>query len=195
MLGTKSPGSASTFWRKYIRGIEEGERSPPCDGCTACCREPKLHVDLDNDEVVNFPGAVQRADGKWYLPKREDGSCVHLIDNQCSIYDKRPNACRLYDCRIFVMLTALPFEHEVLTPAIQNWSEMRTPTVEDVDVLHAVRGAVKDGGVPTDYNEAVCKALRGWQDHLDEARKYRRFARTPLGKKLIAEVDKENEAA
>ncbi|HML91088.1 YkgJ family cysteine cluster protein [Methyloceanibacter sp.] len=194
MKGTKSPGSASTFWRKYLRGFESGERNPPCDGCTACCREPKLLVCLDDDEVSSFPEAVQHADGKWYLPKKEDGSCVHLIDDACSIYGKRPSGCRMYDCRVFVMLHSLPSGHEVLTPAILNWSEMRTPTTEDVDVLDAVRqSARRESSV--NFGDAVCNAVLTWEDHLEDTRSHRCFARTSLGKQLIAGVAKENAGA
>lgn len=36
------------------------------------------------------------------LRKRDDGACVHLnlASGGCEVYDHRPRACRMYDCRI-----------------------------------------------------------------------------------------------
>ena len=49
-----------------------------CSSCGACCR------------------AAGKMDGaKYGLPIKEDGSCANLIGNLCSIYDKRPNICRV----------------------------------------------------------------------------------------------------
>jgi len=49
-----------------------------CSSCGACCR------------------AAGKMDGaKYGLPIKEDGSCANLIGNLCSIYDKRPNICRI----------------------------------------------------------------------------------------------------
>lgn len=34
----------------------------------------------------------------YVLNKREGGSCIYLKNNLCSIYDKRPQACRKFSC-------------------------------------------------------------------------------------------------
>ena len=44
----------------------------PCTKCGLCCKR--------------VAGA---------LPAKEDGSCVYLKDNQCSIYENRPIICRV----------------------------------------------------------------------------------------------------
>ena len=31
----------------------------------------------------------------------DKGQCPMLVDNQCSIYEHRPQTCRDYDCRVF----------------------------------------------------------------------------------------------
>ena len=36
--------------------------------------------------------------GANILSKNEDGSCVYLVDNKCSIHKRRPNACRDFFC-------------------------------------------------------------------------------------------------
>lgn len=33
------------------------------------------------------------------LNNKPNGECIHLKDNLCSIYEKRPLVCRTYDCR------------------------------------------------------------------------------------------------
>lgn len=47
-----------------------------CDKCGECCR----HIDLI-PQLSHFDSG--------------DGSCIYLIGNMCSIYDKRPDICRV----------------------------------------------------------------------------------------------------
>ena len=47
-----------------------------CTQCGACCRR-----------AGDWGGA------KYGLPIKEDGSCGHLKNNMCSIYDKSPDVC------------------------------------------------------------------------------------------------------
>lgn len=49
-----------------------------CSQCGACC---KL--------------AGKMGGKKYNLPINEDGSCGHLKNNVCSIYDNRPDICRV----------------------------------------------------------------------------------------------------
>lgn len=48
----------------------------PCSGCGACCRWTKALVAA-------------------CMPVTADGACVHLDGNRCSIYDRRPEICRV----------------------------------------------------------------------------------------------------
>jgi len=49
-----------------------------CSKCGACCR------------------AAGKMDGaKYGLPIKKDGSCAHLIGNECSIYKDRPSICKV----------------------------------------------------------------------------------------------------
>ena len=47
-----------------------------CTQCGACCKR-----------------AGRCGGAKYGLPIKEDGSCGHLKNNMCSIYDKRPDIC------------------------------------------------------------------------------------------------------
>ena len=53
---------------------------------------------------MNFLGSKCGAGGrtagkmggaKYGLPIKKDGSCGHLVDNECSIYDNRPIVCNV----------------------------------------------------------------------------------------------------
>jgi Fe-S-cluster containining protein len=45
--------------------------------------------------------APWRPEGHLLMGYNEKGHCPMLVDNQCSIYDARPQTCRDYDCRVF----------------------------------------------------------------------------------------------
>lgn len=50
----------------------------PCTGCGLCC---------------TGRWRLSGIDSTW--PLRDDGACAALVDGRCSIYDRRPNVCRL----------------------------------------------------------------------------------------------------
>ena len=49
-----------------------------CSKCGACCRS-----------------AGKMNGAKYGLPIKKDGSCAHLVGNECSIYEDRPSICRV----------------------------------------------------------------------------------------------------
>lgn len=59
----------------------------PCTKCGACCRfSVKLFKDLSRypeDHPFHFPY------------KEKDGACEMLIDNKCSVYERRPRICSI----------------------------------------------------------------------------------------------------
>lgn len=76
--------------------------SPPID-CAArlplcqarCCKLDFLLSVEDLDERV----AQWDYARPYRIRKRADGTCVHNHDGACSIHERRPGACRAYDCR------------------------------------------------------------------------------------------------
>jgi uncharacterized protein len=86
----------------------EGEANVPCDGCTACCTSSQfIHIEPhETDALARIPKALlfpapRMPRGHVLMGYDERGHCPMLIDNQCSIYEHRPQTCRTYDCRIF----------------------------------------------------------------------------------------------
>ncbi|HEY3831374.1 MAG TPA: YkgJ family cysteine cluster protein [Acidimicrobiia bacterium] len=97
-------------WAATMRRALQGDASAdvPCDGCTACCTASQfVHVDPDETDAlaripreVLFPAPGLPA-GHVLMGYDEHGACPMFVDGRCSIYEHRPRACRVYDCRIF----------------------------------------------------------------------------------------------
>jgi len=67
-----------------------------CGPCTACCHLGVYLLPWDD------PSQYQtEADGKL-LKRGADGGCVYLGETGCTIYDRRPLACRTFHCGKFV---------------------------------------------------------------------------------------------
>ena len=95
-----------TDMQRAIRG--ECGSDVPCRGCTACCTSSQfVHIGPDEvDTLARIPAellfpAPRLPVGHVVLGYDERGHCPMLIDNRCSIYQHRPQACRTYDCRVF----------------------------------------------------------------------------------------------
>jgi len=67
-----------------------------CNGCTRCCRyDIRLTRFDDWDRYEHFGGVLHR---------RPNGYCVYAMKGGCRIYERRPHACRDFDCRTFVAM-------------------------------------------------------------------------------------------
>jgi Fe-S-cluster containining protein len=77
----------------------------PCGACTACCWQTDIHLLPEHgDRPADFEHRVPTVNPLTGVPgfklaHSSDGSCVYLTAAGCSIYDKRPTICRVYDCR------------------------------------------------------------------------------------------------
>jgi Fe-S-cluster containining protein len=104
------PAGDFSTWLAAMEGALGGGPGTdvPCDGCTACCRASQF-VPIAPEEsdtlawippelLVPAPGLPR---GHAVLGYDERGRCPLLVDDRCSIYEHRPRACRVYDCRIF----------------------------------------------------------------------------------------------
>jgi Fe-S-cluster containining protein len=110
--GGDGPLAAGDFasWVGEMQGAIGGEHESrvPCAGCTACCTSSQfVHIEPDEtDTLAHIPAellfpAPHRPRGHVLLGYDERGHCPMLVDNACSIYERRPRTCRVYDCRIF----------------------------------------------------------------------------------------------
>lgn len=80
-----------------------------CTQCGSCCK--LFYINLDENEyqsgkfntifgsesaIEDFSGASDC--GANFLAKNDDGSCVYLKNNTCSIHNDRPKVCREFFC-------------------------------------------------------------------------------------------------
>jgi Putative zinc- or iron-chelating domain len=81
----------------------------PCAGCRECCYYGGVDVYPQAESAENLAhlDLEKRDDGRFYLRKREDGACVHLGPEGCTVYEHRPRACRVYDCRPYALFGVL----------------------------------------------------------------------------------------
>lgn len=84
-----------------------------CGACRGCCSQI----------VVLTPNDLQR--GPWkiaegtdlILERRADGGCVYLDGMLgCTVYERRPDMCRMFDCAAwFLMLSPTEFREILIT--------------------------------------------------------------------------------
>jgi hypothetical protein len=136
-----APRPAVWYAQRVLTKQVTRESQVPCGTCTACCRTYNAVV-LRPEEPTQ---GLKLVPGTRQLQKQADGmSCVHLIDGRCEVYDKRPLACRDYDCRVWyfagVMPPAQDSKLEPLQQAIRRW-RTHIETEDDALILYAMRRA------------------------------------------------------
>jgi Fe-S-cluster containining protein len=155
-----------------MRAALRGERDAdvPCGACTACCRSSQfVHVAPDDADALAaiprdllFPAPGFPA-GHLVLGYDERGHCPMLVDDRCSIYDHRPRACRMYDCRVFAAAGVEPDDDHKADVAerVRRW-RFDHPTDEDRSEHDAVRAraaALHADGRARDATEAAIRAV------------------------------------
>jgi len=129
-------GTVTSIWKKFHTNLKNFDhRKPPteepnvpCGTCKGCCRDIGL-VELS-------PGDSSQLKRQWVgdkvcLPRKENGDCVYLEENGCSVYDIRPVTCRYFDCRLYQIAGTLHKDTSTeLNTTIQNW---------DLDKLYATK--------------------------------------------------------
>lgn len=80
-----------------------------CKKCGTCCSLFYINLNEDEynsgyfktvfEEISIVPDFLEANEcGANILAKKEDRSCIYLNDNECSIHEKRPEACRAFFC-------------------------------------------------------------------------------------------------
>jgi hypothetical protein len=71
-------------------------------------------------KALRFP-APRLPRGHVLLGYDERGHCPMLVDGGCSIYDNRPRACRVYDCRVFAATGVTPSDKPAVAERVRHW--------------------------------------------------------------------------
>ena len=127
--------------RRALRGEQDAD--VPCGSCTACCRAAQfIHIGLDETATLaHVPaGLLVPAPGRpgsVVMGYDERGHCPMLGAAGCTIYAHRPQACRMYDCRVYAATGVEPDDPGVAERA-RRWRF--TPPSDDE---RGARGAVR----------------------------------------------------
>jgi uncharacterized protein len=108
--GKVEAGDFSQWLRATERSLQsaKGEAKVPCGSCRGCCRS-SMFIPIKPEEtqtIARIPGellfpAPGLPKGHVLMGYDDQGRCPMLVDNECSIYENRPQTCRDYDCRVF----------------------------------------------------------------------------------------------
>lgn len=136
-----------------LRGEGDGVVAVPCAGCTACCTSGQfVHIGPDEaDTLARIPPALlapapRLPPGHVVLGYDEHGRCPMLVDGACSIYEHRPRACRVYDCRVFAAAGVEPSK-PLIAERVRRW-RFSYPTPADRAAHDRVRAAAAASGDP-----------------------------------------------
>jgi len=122
---------------EWLRGTEvslqsgPGEAKVPCGACRGCCRS-SMFIPIKPEEtktIQRIPRALLfpapgLPKGHVLLGYDDQGRCPMLVDNECSIYEDRPQTCRDYDCRIFAAtgITVDPETQAEIANRVKAWA-------------------------------------------------------------------------
>jgi hypothetical protein len=91
--------------RRPLDGTAPAARAEvPCATCRRCCQGNSIVMLLPQDgdvvesyehEIVELPGAGRGP----ILTRHPNGDCVYLGPAGCTIHDRAPKVCRVFDCR------------------------------------------------------------------------------------------------
>ena len=103
-----------------------------CGRCTACCKRELVPL-MEGDDMSLDAVLFQ---GMHVLRHKENGDCIYLGKRGCKIYDRRPQICKAFDCRKFVLgsmrgigsMLAVQKDPEVVRAGMER---MNTLTEED----------------------------------------------------------------
>ena len=79
---------------------------PPCGSCSLCCHETVVLHEEEGDKLESYKTRIIPSPETGELvtalmQKPNSNACVYLSkDDGCTIYENRPSACRLFDCRL-----------------------------------------------------------------------------------------------
>lgn len=158
-----------------------------CGACTGCCSSSYfIHVRAhEQASLKKIPKAMLVAAPGWPVGDKlmgydKHGHCPMLKQQQCQIYQDRPQTCRDYDCRIFTAtgLSAGGKEKSQINQRVADW-RFTYPTADDraaQQALLASRTFIQKhadcfpgGRVPQDPTQLALLAIKVYPVFLKQA--------------------------
>lgn len=202
----KPAGRFSSWLRQTRKAQITGEgANVPCGECRACCKSSYfIHIRPDETETLaRIPKKLLFAapglpKGNVVLGYNENGQCPMFIDNNCSIYDHRPQTCRSYDCRIFPA-TGLQVDDDkaLIAQQARRW-KFDFPTTDDHKLFSAVQSAAKfvseraeyfpAGFVPNNTTQQAVLALKVYEVFLNFTNELKNTEHADQNHKIVEAV-------
>lgn len=88
----------------FVKRVADLDPDVPCNGCTACCHNelvPIVPEDGDPSQWITMDGPNGE---RFLMLKGPDRACWYLGKGGCTIYERRPTVCRVFDCRGIVKM-------------------------------------------------------------------------------------------
>ena len=123
------PAGAFLDWLRHFRASLRGNQGSdvPCGDCRGCCisgysvqirpHDAGARALIPAELLATVQGFAR---DELTLAARPDGTCPMLRDNECSIYESRPQTCRDYDCRVFAASGISP-DKPVIHQRVSQW--------------------------------------------------------------------------
>jgi hypothetical protein len=73
-------------------------KETPCNGCTICCKCDAVGLYPQEEAMFQHEPHAYAA-GEKMVAHRENGDCVYLGENGCTIHGNKPIKCQTMDCR------------------------------------------------------------------------------------------------
>lgn len=148
-----------------------------CGECNGCCtssyfvkvraHERETLRLIPRAELVAAPNA---AEGDLVMTARDDGHCPMYGASGCTIYEHRPETCRVFDCRIFAAAGIEAGEDKpVINQRVRSW-RFDYPSQSDRDAQRAVAAAANylrrhpvrfpNGRIPSRPSEVAVLAVK-----------------------------------
>lgn len=144
----------------------------PCNGCTACCRSVvAIRPDLGDNPAdyqcaMNVDVSAPNRLATFSLDRKPDGSCYALRNGKCTIWEKRPVTCRVFDCRRIFALYSKAERRELIRDRyfsrdIIDAGKKRYHTLPDAEELKAVAQRVGFGRISIAYMDGKRGVKKG----------------------------------
>lgn len=75
--------------------------SVPCGSCRKCCRHEAVILQQEDGDPAAYL-TRELPNGDHVLRHKLNGECVYLRSYGCSIHERAPVMCRIFDCRDMV---------------------------------------------------------------------------------------------
>lgn len=182
----------------HIEGMEV-----PCGDCRACCTSSLfIHIKPDEKETLQkipdellFP-APGLPKGNVLLGFDEHGHCPMFVNNECSIYEHRPQTCRDFDCRIFPATGISETAERPLIVEQSNLWQFEFSGQNDRETIKALRNTARflmdyskyfpDNFVPQNATQLAVMVIKVYKVFLDNTIE---FSLNLDDKKIIKLVD------